>query len=551
MNDQYVGRHSKRFQSEGPSDPAPSTSSQTPSHDAAPPSGGVTVLAPDDAPAEGTAEAAQPDAAEGTGRSNGNGATKSTPDDAGFSELPSGLIGSSSEGDVFATEPVTRAEHVRSERYKARRWVRTLSVVCIVILVLVAGAVGGLYVYAQRVWSAIPKIGSDELVLEEQAPGEPATFLIVGSDTREGLSDELSSAVGSTRQVGGQRADTIMIVHVDPNTRRSIVLSLPRDLRVKISGKGTDKINAAYSYDTQTLVDTVQDLTGLEVNHYAEINFQSFSDVVDALGGIEYCFANDVKDTKLKWKLPAGCHDLGGDQALHFVRSRHFHEKIDGRWKSDGTGDLGRITRQQEFVMKLLAKLNGAGSITNVNEYANIAKDYVILDEGFDLNTAIGLFNDMTPITPDRVEFVQLPYKQTMRDGISFMEMTDEGEEILARIRGEVLATSEPDTPGLVPQVQPGEVTIRVENGTRRAGYAGSTRDALNALGFSVPSIGDVEKGLEETKIVHAPGAAAKAELVKSYLGAGVIVVGDVSGADVVVVLGSDGPEPAAIAAPA
>src|SRR5262249_1573949 len=121
-------------------------------------------------------------------------------------------------------------------------------------------------------------------------------FLILGSDTRAGLSKGQQTEFGNTQTVAGHRADTIILVRVDPVHNRTVVLSLPRDLLVNIPGHGMGKINTAFDYGPNTMIKTVKEVTGLPINHYVEINFAGFENLVNALGGVPICTNRPLED---------------------------------------------------------------------------------------------------------------------------------------------------------------------------------------------------------------------------------------------------------------
>src|SRR5439155_9594340 len=136
-------------------------------------------------------------------------------------------------------------------------------------------------------------------------------FLLLGSDSRAGL------GTLAEQTVTGQRADTIIVAHVDTEHRHTVVLSIPRDLLVPIPGHGMNKINTAFNYGPDVMVQTVEQLTGLQINHYAEINFTGFQELVDALGGVPVCTKTPLIDQLSHLNLPkAGCYNLHGPQAL-------------------------------------------------------------------------------------------------------------------------------------------------------------------------------------------------------------------------------------------
>jgi LCP family protein required for cell wall assembly len=164
------------------------------------------------------------------------------------------------------------------------------------------------------------------------------TYLVAGSDKR--------GSGGVTDLTEGQRADSILIVHVAPNNQ-AYLISIPRDTYVELPAQGGQKITSAYAYGgAQLLVQAVQDLTGMHIDRYVEVGFGSLTELVDAVGGVELCMdaTVDDHDSKLVWE--AGCHEADGKLALAFSRMR----------KSDPLGDLGRAARQRQVVSQLMKK---------------------------------------------------------------------------------------------------------------------------------------------------------------------------------------------------
>lgn len=173
------------------------------------------------------------------------------------------------------------------------------------------------------------------------------TYLLAGSDSR---------ADGSVPDdTEGQRADSIMLVHVAPNGQTSNI-SLPRDTYVEIPGYGWDKLNASYAYGGPALlVKTVENLTGLTVDHYAEIGMGGVSNIVDAVDGVNLCFDLSVEDERSELNWEAGCHDADGKTALAFARMRY----------SDPRGDIGRAERQRQVVSKTVSKAMKPATLLN------------------------------------------------------------------------------------------------------------------------------------------------------------------------------------------
>ncbi|WP_395104891.1 LCP family protein [Actinomadura sp. SCN-SB] len=229
-------------------------------------------------------------------------------------------------------------------RRRRRRWPRVLAIILVLLLVVVAGG----YFYLD---SRLKR----EQVLDQ--PGRladtPGTnWLIVGSDSREGLSsaDRRRLATGKAQ---GRRTDSMMLLHYGAGG--TSLISLPRDSYVPIPGRGSNKLNAAFAFGgPKLLVRTVEQATGVRIDHYAEIGFAGFVGVVDAVGGVEICVKERMRDPKAGLDLSPGCQTLDGGQALGFVRTR-----------ASARADLDRIERQRQFFGALMKKAASPGTLLN------------------------------------------------------------------------------------------------------------------------------------------------------------------------------------------
>ncbi|MFN3865477.1 MAG: LCP family protein [Demequina sp.] len=210
--------------------------------------------------------------------------------------------------------------------------------VFLLVLLLVAGV--ALYFWVD---SRIQNV--DALSGAADTPG--STYLIVGSDSREGW------AGGD--DTPGQRTDTIMVLH-RPESGPTALISIPRDSYVPIPGHGSNKINAAFAFGGPTLlVETVEDLTDMTVNHYLEVGFTGVEGLVDAVGGVELCYDHDVSDWRSQLEWEAGCDVADGKTALAFARMRY----------SDPLGDIGRAQRQQQVVGAVANSVLSPGTALN------------------------------------------------------------------------------------------------------------------------------------------------------------------------------------------
>ncbi len=227
----------------------------------------------------------------------------------------------------------------------------------------------GVPVYA---WSHVSRV--DDAPAGARPANQPGqTFLLVGSDSREGLTKAERKKLG-TGSTQGRRTDTIMIVYVPPGGKPALI-SIPRDSYVPIPKNGKNKINAAYAFGgPDLLVQTVEANTGLRVDGYLEIGFGGFVNIIDALGGIEMCLPKAIKDADSHLDLPKGCQTLSGVDALGYVRMR----------KADPRGDLGRVERQREMLAAIAQKAATPASVLNPLRYwtlCNASTDAVDLGE--------------------------------------------------------------------------------------------------------------------------------------------------------------------------
>ena len=174
-------------------------------------------------------------------------------------------------------------------------------------------------------------------------------WLLVGSDSRTGLSEADAQRLGTGGDIGSMRTDTIMLLHI-PLTGKATLVSLPRDSYVNIPGYGMDKINAAFTFGgPQLLTQTVEEATGLRIKHYAEIGMGGLANVVDAVSGIEVCPKEPIQDPLAHLDIQAGCQKVDGPTALGYVRTR-----------ATAMGDLDRVQRQREFFAALVKKVSSA-----------------------------------------------------------------------------------------------------------------------------------------------------------------------------------------------
>jgi LCP family protein required for cell wall assembly len=302
-------------------------------------------------------------------------------------------------------------------------------------------------------------------------------YLLVGSDTREGLTKEQMRElrVGSTATAAGGRSDTMLIIHLSKSRDRAYIISLPRDSLVVIpehvssSDKKTiipdrkGKLNSAFSYGgAPLLIETIERATSIKIDHYVEVSFAGFAGIVDALGGIEVCTKVDIDDPKSHLVLSAGVHTLNGIEALKFVRTRDF----------DGRGDIGRMQRQQQFMSAVLNKATSSGTLLNpfkVKNFINASLASVKLDSGLAPDDLLTLAKQMKNLSSGNVRTLTVPLSNPngRYDGLSVV-IWDEvlGADLWTRVRDdlplvdEVIPTPAPSASAASASAKPTPVIV-------------------------------------------------------------------------------------------
>ncbi len=367
---------------------------------------------------------------------------------------------------------------------------------------------------------------NDEVVgVLSEPSGDSLTFLIVGSDTREGLDD-----LENFGNFGGGRGDVVMLVRLDQSTGKARILSIPRDLYLDIPGSGKNRINAAYAFGGPSLmVETIQSSLGIPVNHYVEINFVGFMALIDELGGIEIDFPYAARDSSSGLDVEAGDQLLGGRQALAYARSRKYQEYQNGSWVSVEANDIGRTGRQQEVVRAVMAELKSPSSLAEAGDIASAMSRHMIIDSSLANASVANLAWTFKGLLTGGIAGSTLPVKGTTVGGSS------------------VVVAVEPDASDMIREFLAGDETadrplrLQVLNGNGVGGAAGAMTATLEAAGFVVASVGNAESKTYETTSILVPSGSTRGDVVRSALGFGVVQFGNVDNAyDAVVIVGAD-----------
>jgi len=367
----------------------------------------------------------------------------------------------------------------------------------------------------------------DDVVSElREATGDTLTFLVVGSDSREGLDD--LSFFGTA---GGERGDVVMLVRLDQASGDARMLSIPRDLWVDIPGNGPGKINAAYAFGGPSLmVQTIRENLGIEVNHYVEVDFVGFIALVNELGGLEMTFPYAARDSSSGLSVEAGAQILDGEQALAYARSRKYQEYQNESWVSVEANDIGRTQRQQQVVRAILAELKTPGSIAEAGQIAGAIAQHMTVDAGLAASSVASLAWDFRNLVTGNVEGHTLP---VYGDSVG-------GASVVRAAEPEATAMIEVFTSGAA-TVSAAPLRIHVLNGNGVVGAAGAMSERLAESGFEIAGVGNADaRNYANTTVLVPEGSEAGNQIV-GQLGFGVVQFGSVDNEyDAVVIVGAD-----------
>lgn len=392
------------------------------------------------------------------------------------------------------------------------------------------------------------------------SPADEQNILLVGLDTRTDaqgnpLPDDLLNQLhAGDASDGGDNTDTMILVHIPAGGGNAVAFSIPRDSYVQLAGGyGKHKINSAYTYaqvaamtklraqgvngprlnlqaaqaGAKNAIQTVEQLTGLTINHFASVNLVGFYDVSEAIGGVPVCLLAPVHDSYSGANFPAGQQTVSGAQALAFVRQRHG---LLG-------GDLDRIRRQQAFMASMAHTVLSAGTLTNPAKLGNLidaVRKTVILDQGWDILTFAQQLRNLSggKIRFQTVPVVNVDYKTSDGDSVQV-----DPAQIRAFIR-DAIAGADPSDPsgpsstvslGTSPGTLPhptARVTVDVDNGSGVNGLAARLAQDLSEHGYGTGIQANVASR-RTTDVHYAPGQRANAEQLARYLGDGVATVPD------------------------
>ena len=443
---------------------------------------------------------------------------------------------------IFAGQSSILRPAQTSRRKSRHRWKWTLGA-----LALAVAAVLGLGIW--KYFQTQGAIQDPRVSLPGAPPGKPFNALLVGSDSREGLTAEEQLRLGASAEgVTGERADTLILAHVDPSTNKVVMVQFPRDLYVPVGGGRRAKINEALEQGPMHLIDVVRRLTRLEINRYVKVNIAGFRDLVDAIGGVEVCIAEPIPfDPQTGLEITSdevGMVHFDGEEALRFVRSRKVFEG----------GDFDRIRNQQKFLAAAVNKVTSAGTLLRPDRI------FKILDVvGENLSTNVGtslrglrqLLERFRGFDPERYEAYTAPNlgpsTVTLSSGTE-LSVVQPDLPAMKKMFDAISQNQSPTRTDGVPDVDLSTIGVGVYNGTIEDGAAAAAAAELERATTSgsgpveiVQEANAVRSDFDRTVVRYEPRAERKALAVAAALpGARLQLHSTPPGIDVSVIVGSD-----------
>ncbi len=472
-------------------------------------------------------------------------------------------------------QPSTPADRRRGIARSATVTGRILVTIACVTALVGTGFVWGYLKSWNGNWKTIAALNSeDSNIRNKDAQYGDENYLIVGTDTRTGKNSTVGA--GTVADAEGARSDTVILVNIPANRSRVVAVSFPRDLQVdrpecqtwdnnsgtysgELPGADGVKLNSVYADGgPKCLVKVITEMSGLNINHFIAMDFYGFEKVVRSIGGVEVCSTTPLYDYELGQILrKPGKQKLTGKRALNYVRARNI--------STEGNGDYGRIKRQQLFMSSLLRSTlsgNVMSNPTKLNGIVNTFIDYSFVD-GVDTQSLLRLAESMQGIEAGRVTFLTIPTAGTTTDGSNneiprtddinaiFNAIIDDkplpGEKRKKAAAESTTSSSAPTStkPAGPTKVSataqnPGNVGVRVLNGTGRAGTAAETASQLSPYGFDVRGVADASENRDTTVVRYGTGEQNSAATLAAMFPGASIQLDRTVKSGVEVILGSD-----------
>jgi LCP family protein required for cell wall assembly len=372
--------------------------------------------------------------------------------------------------------------------------------------------------------NAIPATGNSDVGGSDHA-GKEMNLLLVGRDSRAGLTDEQRAELSAGDQQGLLDTDTMILVHIPADGSAASFVSLPRDMYVPIPGHGKAKLNSAYGtgYDAtagsdsdkdaggaRLMIQTISQVTGLQIDHFAEVNMLGFFNLSNIVGGVQVNLCAAVDDPYSGAHFPAGVQTISGADALRFVRQRHGLPR----------GDLDRVVRQQVYIAGLIRNVLSQKLLLDLGKQKQIVQQVgssVTIDQGLDL---FDLAAQMQSVQPGNITFQTVPgLTDATVDGAAVLQLPRQA--VLTDFFASLTATpAAPAGPGAAPTtaIPSSDITVSVLNGSGVSGAASTAATALTAAGFRASSGGNAAKRAATTTITYPTGEKAQAAVLAAHV---------------------------------
>jgi LCP family protein required for cell wall assembly len=345
--------------------------------------------------------------------------------------------------------------------------------------------------------------------------GTAQNIVLVGNDNRDTATDAELAALGTTRDGGSLNTDTMIVLHVPADGTKATLISFPRDSWVTIPGFGKGKLNSAYSLGSNSganpdggrklLVTVLQNMTGLTIDHYVEVDLIGFFRISNAIGGVDVNLCSAQYDEFSGIDLPAGVSNIQGTQALAFVRQRHG---LDG-------GDLDRTTRQRYFLSQVFQKVQSAGTLLNpfkLRSLVSAVSSSLTTDSSLDF---FELAKQMQNLTSGGITQANIPTLGTDTiDGLSVVVVDFAG---MSDFIATVIGTATDSSLTNAKTVAPASFTVDVLNGAGVPGIASANATALTRLGFTVGTVTD-GSATSSTTIRYPDGQQSQAKTLAAQV---------------------------------
>jgi LCP family protein required for cell wall assembly len=387
------------------------------------------------------------------------------------------------------------------------------------IVVFLGAAYGvGEYLLLSRVGTFDPGPPSPKEGVFGPCVENVCNYLLLGSDSRAGLTPEEQKHFGTDAAIGGvNRADTIMLVQTDPSREKAVVLSFPRDLWVDIPGGGPGKIATAFEGGVEgggpkRMARTVHELTGLRINHVLYVDLAGFQGVVDSLGGVDMCIPFDMQDVNTGLDLRAGCQRLGGVQALAYVRTRHL--------PCDAPApDFFRISRQQQFLRAVINRLIQPSQLVRLSSMVRPVLSNIRRDEGLNPADLAHFVGELQGVSTGNVEFRAVPASGATEHGLSVVKAEPEAKKLFRALRdGKPLPNIGKQSVN-TPISEANVSVLTVDHGS--GGKVADVERVLSQSGFNVApgttTFAELGVAAAGNVIAYRPGHLEEAQVVARY----------------------------------